>query len=383
MSPRFIIDGSTIRETRDPGESERPRKRPRQDSSDSPLGSYSSTWRFVDTGTTWTSDVVMDEEFYREDGDCKIRVGKTGFLVHRRHLVEASPVLKQIIESYPPDCVVSLVVDVDEFRALCWALYATPEAIFTAAVQDHDTVSRLLLLASATHQFRCSALSSLVHSSLRTIISSPSFSASCSSALFTRFVDTAVKTRNDALLEATVTTWSARLQTNDIPCVPAILAADTHDLSTLRGVAYYHHVQTLLAEEGTNSRGATVFRTEQLTKLSNAQVTRLLSGHWSLVSLCEQLKRRAVAFVGPEGCAGQCSSVWMERWAAIARSERVGGLRAAALLRLLGAIRQMATADAEIKARMCEGCRQAALDALEKRALELEDGLADHFFGWL
>ncbi|KAF7314524.1 hypothetical protein MKEN_00925500 [Mycena kentingensis (nom. inval.)] len=374
MPARFIIDGdgATIRETRIEESPTRPRKRQRTDSgcNSEREGCY-----------TPTGVVENDEEFFRSDGDCLLRVENTRFKVNAALLSDASYMLGDIIRRQHDgtERAIVLITSAAKFRALCWAIYASPEQL-TPAGPDHQFVERMLQLANISQQMNCHRFSRISSAFLLRTIGSPSFGASCSSPLFAQLIDTAIQTSDDELLDTTVAVWSARIRTNDAPCVPAIIAADMHELSSLRGLAYYMHVQTMLADAGMNARGATAFQTD-LSRLNNAQVTRLLSGHWSLVSLCEQLRRVPTKFIC--ACGGTCAKTWAERWSAAARSERVGAIRAAALLSLLGTMQQMLGVDAELAAGMGKECRKAALEAFTSRARELEDGLPDHFFGWL
>lgn len=198
-----------------------------------------------------------------------------------------------------------------------------------------------------------------------------------------------MRTRNDALLERTITQWALRIRAGDAPSVPAILVADTHELPRLRGVAYYAHVQSMLAaqqegEGGVTERGATQFATDP--KLSNAQVMRLLSGHWSLVSLWERLRRTPPKFVCGEGCnkgKGKCAAVWAERWSVACASKKINAMSSASVLALLGVMRELLTADPELTKNIPAQCKLAALDAVKTQVKVLEDGLSDHFFGWL
>ncbi|KAJ7835062.1 hypothetical protein B0H13DRAFT_2426144, partial [Mycena leptocephala] len=164
-----------------------------------------------------------------------------------------------------------------------------------AQPREHDDLDRLLLIAAISRQYRCATLEIWAKAALlRTVTSNDAFITSCSSAMFKRLVDCTMRTRNDALLERTITQWALRIRAGDAPSVPAILVADTHELPRLRSITYYAHVQSMLAaqqegEGGVTERGATQFATDP--KLSNAQVMRLLLGHWSLVSLWERLRR--------------------------------------------------------------------------------------------
>ncbi|KAF7298658.1 hypothetical protein MIND_00813000 [Mycena indigotica] len=384
MPARFIIDsdGSTIRETREQSElPTRPRKRQRRDSWEY-VGGYSDS---DEQRAELPGPVEDDVEFYREndsEADCVVRVGLVRFKVKSALLADISLVLRDILEEHPAGQVLVLVADPDEFRVLCWAIYADPSEVIEPP-QDHESISRLLQLAAISRQFQCTPLLAAIKTTLLTAVSNPSFAASFSSPLFARLVETAISIKHDALLDVTIAAWASRIRVGEAPCIPAIIAADTHELPSLRGIAYYHHVQTMVAEQGTNQRGATTFQTEQLVKLSNGQVTRVLSGHWSLVSLCEQLKRTALPFLAGPDCTRGCTKVWVERWSVAAMSEKSFRIRAAALLTLLETMQQLMKADKEVKQGMCGECRKSAIAALEKRAKELEEGLADHFFGCL
>ncbi|KAJ6555201.1 hypothetical protein DFH09DRAFT_987668 [Mycena vulgaris] len=385
MPPRFIIqDEGTIRETRDEVPS-RPRKRQRTDSGID-TGGYS------DNCLTSAGPVEDDPEFYRPEdaADCVVRIENTRFKINGSLLLDSSPVFHDIITKHRDttrrlDAPLLLIADAAEFRALLWALYASPQER-AAQPREHEDVDRLLLVTAISRQYRCGALESWSKAAiLRTVSHDDAFIASCSSAMFKRIIDVAIRTRQDDLLDTTITQWAARIRRGDAPCVPAILEADTHELPRLRGVAYYFHIQAMIAQQTTvTDRGATQFQTDP--KLSNAQVMRLLSGYWSLVSLWERLRRNPPKFECAEGCTkgkGRCAAVWGERWSLVAAGEKVNALSSASVLALLTTMRDQLVTDPEATKNMHPHCRLAALEAVRKHARNLEDGLADHFFGWL
>jgi len=53
------------------------------------------------------------------------------------------------------------------------------------------------------------------------------------------------------------------------------------------------------------------------------------------------------------------------------------------VLALLAAMRDQLGADHELTKNIPPQCRLAALEAVKNQVKNLEDGLADHFFGWL
>ena len=71
--------------------------------------------------------------------------------------------------------------------------------------------------------------------------------------------------------------WSERVYHKITPSVPAMQAADKHELLNLRGIAYYAHVQDMLDRQThTPEGGRTQLRVNP--KLNNGRVMRLLSG---------------------------------------------------------------------------------------------------------
>jgi hypothetical protein len=151
-------------------------------------------------------------------------------------------------------------------------------------------------------------------------------------------------------------------------------------------VAYYHHIQAMLAgQEGTGvtQRGA-IAQMHADTKLSNAQVMQLLAGHWSLVSLWERLRRAPPTFECECGEKNRrCVKAFAAAWDAAAASKRITAMSSASVLALLATMREVLAADAELSNNMPTGCRAKALEAVRVQAGVFEDGLADHFFGWL
>ncbi|KAJ7143631.1 hypothetical protein C8R43DRAFT_1097543 [Mycena crocata] len=382
MSPRFIIqDGGTIRETRD-DVPERPRKRQRTDSGID-TGGYS------DDCLESTGPIEDDPDFYRSENeaDCVVRVTNTRFKIKGSLLSNSSVVLQDILARHRraasrPEAPLVLIADVDEFRALLWALYTSPEEL-AAQPREHKDVDRLLLITAICRQYRCAGLAAWSKAAiLRSVSDDDAFIASCSSAMFRRILDVAMRTGHKDLCDATVAKWTARIRHTEAPCVPAILAADEHELPELRGVAYYFHIQTMTAQQTTvTDRGATQFQMD--SKLKNAQVMRLLSGHWSLVSLWERLRRSPPRFVCVSGCAGRCAAAWAERWGVATTAERVTRLSSANVLALLTAMRELLALDKELPKMMAALCKVAALESVRTQRKTVEDGLADHFFGHL
>ncbi|PPQ86168.1 hypothetical protein CVT26_002293, partial [Gymnopilus dilepis] len=150
-----------------------------------------------------------------------------------------------------------------------------------------------------------------------------------------------------AAIQAITATWRKRLETKSAPSVPAILAVDRwvdggadgqglklaqgvlECLKSLKGVAYYVHVQDMIDRQGgvgggglvhddagdrdrkgggggVTMRGALPLRADP--KLSNGQVMRLLAGYFSLVSLWERLRLHPLPIPLPSASSSSSSS---------------------------------------------------------------------------
>ena len=82
---------------------------------------------------------------------------------------------------------------------------------------------------------------------------------------------------------------SKRVHHKSTQFVPAMQAADKHELLSLCGVAYYVHVQDMLDRQTHKADGSET-RLRVHPKLNYGQVMRLLSGYCSLVSYWERLR---------------------------------------------------------------------------------------------
>lgn len=252
--------------------------------------------------------------------------------------------------------------------------------------KDQPDLIRLLSLACITYKFGYSALHSWAIAVIdRAFTTKAVFADTCSSATFTRAVQVASDCNASDLLHAIETKWCARVQHRDIPAVPAILAADAHNLRILRGTAYFVHIQETLELRATvTDSGATQLQVDP--KLSNVQAIRLLSGYLSLVGFWERFRRQAPTLQCVEGChpdihSDVCTVVWEDRWRAAMSSRRVLGHNTADVFAMLLALREELGADRELKRDVLPACRLAGLDGLKKVSTDLSETLPDHFFG--
>jgi hypothetical protein len=157
---------------------------------------------------------------------------------------------------------------------------------------------------------------------------------SCSSATLSALMDVSVQFKRKDIIELIRKKWYDRLLNKNAPSVPAIQAADKHDLADIRGMAYYIHVQDMLDRQTVTGCGAIQLRAD--SKLNNGQVMRLLSGYWSLVSLWERSRLNPIDLAQASSCTSEahkrCSATWERRWVSAAGWKRILGLHSADVL---------------------------------------------------
>ena len=207
---------------------------------------------------------------------------------------------------------------------------------------------------------------------------------SCSSATLSLLMDVSIQFNRKNIIELINKKWYDRLLNKSTPSVPAIQAADKHDLEDIRGMAYYIHVQDMLDRQTVTGRGATQLRADP--KLNNGQVMRLLSGYWSLVSLWERTRLKPIELPQSTSCTSEshhqrCSATWERRWVSAAGWKRILGLNSADVLGLLACLRDQLSGDEDLNKGTNSDCRMAGLEALKALQVKVQDGLADHFFG--
>lgn len=208
------------------------------------------------------------------------------------------------------------------------------------------------------------------------------FLDSCSSASLTLLLDISIDYKLKDVKKAVVKKWCDRLMNKSTPSVPPIQAGDRYDLTDLRGIAYYVHVQDMLDRQTVSAKGATQLRADP--KLNNGQVMRLLTGYCSLVSLWERLRLKPMELPVGKGCSAdahsKCTSVWERRWTSVVGWKRILGLNSADILALLACLRDQLMNDDDLKAGINAECRLAGLEALKTLRTNTQQELADHFF---
>lgn len=335
---RFIIvDDNTIRETRDRQEEKRPRKRARVDSDDEEPTNTKTSNNNDKKKNGWSRSSSIpflnssdkpgerDSLYYLDDdptATCIFRVGDVLFKIHQE-IFECSPFMKDLLKDHlgtngstsDDNPLLFRLATLEESRAFLWALYAKAEDL-TAPAQEQTDIERFCNIASISNKYDIPKLQEWVLSTIHQTASNTIFMDSCSSASLSSLADISIKFKRKDIIELIQKKWYDRLLNKSAPSVPAIQAADKHDLVDIRGMAYYIRVQDMLDRQTVTECGATQLHADP--KLNNGQVMRLLAGYWSLVSLWERSRLKPIELVQASTCTDEahqrCSATWERRW---------------------------------------------------------------------
>ncbi|KAJ7778374.1 hypothetical protein B0H16DRAFT_885198 [Mycena metata] len=268
----------------------------------------------------------------------------------------------------------------EEFSALMWSLYSLPaEIAFSMTVQANDL--QLIHLARIAHKYQFRSTESWALSALTTYHSNATVSPSVQNLV--QITELSILCDCKALLNAAVAKWKRLLGEGRAVAV-AIGVAERLNLRSLLGLAYYSMM--LKGREAWDSD----------PHLNSRQRIRLLSGHYNLIKLCEDLPSSPPRLTHDHSCVrkGKCKNAFAAFWRLILMTKDGGlvgqvlKLQSADLLAKVmlaeSIIRAFAegnipTLDLSESGEMHEKCLQIALHAAQDKVKEVQDNLVDWF----
>ncbi|KAF8214901.1 hypothetical protein K438DRAFT_1659728 [Mycena galopus ATCC 62051] len=342
---------------------------------------------------------TRDPTYYIEDGTVTLQVENTLFKVHRSMLVKdkstfesmfsldaythntEDPLMNSNSEGESDENPIRLQGDKpEEFRALMWSLYSLPAEI-AIAMTSQANVPQLIHLARIAHkyQFRSTQLWAL--NALTAYHSSTTGSPSVPNLV--QITELSILCDCKELLNAAVIKWKRLLGEGRAVAV-AIGVAERLNLRSLLGMAYYSMM--LKGREAWDSD----------PQLNARQRIRLLSGHYNLTKLCEDLPSSPPRLTHDHSCVrkGKCKNAFAAFWKLILTSKD-GGLAGQVLkLQSVDLVAKVMLAESIIRAfaegnipaldlsesgEMHEKCLQIALHAAQDKVKEVQDNLVDLF----
>ncbi|KAJ7486178.1 hypothetical protein B0H11DRAFT_2017277 [Mycena galericulata] len=346
-------------------------------------------------------DVVpmRDPTYYISDGNTVLQVENTLFKVHRSMLIKdkstfdsmfsldafthntEDTVIPSNSEGESDENPIQLHGDkAEEFSALMWSLYSLPaEIAFSMTVQANDL--QLIHLARIAHKYQFRSTEMWALSALTTYHSNTAGSPSVQNLV--QITELSILCDCKALLGAAVAKWKRLLGEGRAVAV-AIGVAERLNLRSLLGLAYYSMML----------KGREVWDSDP--QLNARQRVRLLSGHYNLIKLCEELPSCPPRLTHDHSCVrkGKCKNAFAAFWKLILTSKEGGlvgqvlKLQSADLLAKVmlaeSIIRAFAegnipTLDLSESGEMHEKCLQIALQAAQDKVKEVQDNLVDWF----
>ncbi|KAF8651967.1 hypothetical protein AX16_004610 [Volvariella volvacea WC 439] len=245
---------------------------------------------------------TRDTTYYREDGDCVLLVGQVLFKVHRFLLAQDSSTFGTMVHNPQPpgggprrgssdDDPITLTDDADEFRTLCWALYALAHEIGAQYDSKRVDIPKIISLVRICGKYSFSSLEKWSLDVLETHLNTQStctFTDSCSADDLACILERSVLGQIKNLENFVEDKWLYRIQKGEFDVAYALNVAERLDLRQFQGFLYYVQatkLSSLLHPRQFTSAVPVVFNVrEELSKsaLTLDQQMKLTSGICSL-----------------------------------------------------------------------------------------------------
>jgi len=344
---------------------------------------------------------TRDPTYYISDGNTVLQVENTLFKVHRSMLVKDKSTFDNMfsLESYTQNTEleetlasgnsegesdenpIRLLGDkAEEFSALMWSLYSLPaEIAFSMTVQANDL--QLINLARIAHKYQFRSTETWALKALTTYHSNTGGSPSVQNLV--QITELSILCDCKELLGAAVTKWKRLLGEGRAVAV-AIGVAERLNLRPLLGMAYYSMML----------KGREVWDTDP--QLNARQRIRLLSGHYNLIKLCEELPSSPPRLTHDHSCVrkGKCKAAFAAFWKIILTTKDGGLVGQVIKLQSADLLAKVMLAESIIRAfaegnippidlsesgEIHEKCLQIALRASQDKVKEVQDNLVDWF----
>ncbi|KAL1745013.1 hypothetical protein HDZ31DRAFT_37367 [Schizophyllum fasciatum] len=347
-----------------------------------------------------TNTYARDGEYFKPDGDCVFLVDGVLFKIHSVLVGRDSSAFEDMLalpnkgelairgsEEEP----IELHGDTrDQFRALCWALYALPTEIYLQSTTDMN-LARMLDVAEMSNKYHFKAfekwsIDMVAKFCLRNRKTHEDYLTSCPPESIARILRLAVLCHRQTFQGQIERIWIARLDSSDSASFThAIEVADSFGLRDFQGHAYYHQLLAMSTDAAPDAGGLSTPFTH--SSLNGVQLMRLLSGHWSLTMFWARFAEGGVKIPAASGCdtarhhPNVCVKSWQARWAEAVRSEAVLALRPCDALGKCRALQAILGSESVLHGWANVHCRHNALQELQDVVAQLQETLADHFLG--
>ncbi|KAF9465334.1 hypothetical protein BDZ94DRAFT_1214844 [Collybia nuda] len=343
------------------------------------------------------SSCIRDTTYYKEEGDCTIFVKTTLFKIHRFILARDGSTFEGMFALPPGNCPtqgssddnpVVLHDEPDDFRAMCWALYALPMDISTPQLSTESDVSKFLGISRLANKYHFASFEKWSTSALsqKCTAEATSFLLSCSRDMFVQIFDVAVLCRLSRLTATIANICIRRTKIGDLGIGQALLLGEKHGLRDLQGKLYYNHLLAMDAHDTKPIPNGTAYIYDNST-LNPTQMLRLYAGYWSLSQYWQNICNMPTPQLPMvNGCTNTfhseyCDTEWPDMWEGAISSvheRRLFGVNVTGNLDLLKidlALQQPRKQNASAS------CLAAAGEFVSALKRDLEKTLPEHFLG--
>ncbi|KAF8651934.1 hypothetical protein AX16_004578 [Volvariella volvacea WC 439] len=343
---------------------------------------------------------AVDETYYYEHGDCMFLVGEVLFKVHRYQLIRESSTFTTMFDLPVPtgrskqgstaEDPIVLQDDVEEFRALCWALYALPADICSQCDANLVDVPRLISLARIGRKYQFESLEQWSLNLLTTHITSRSPCVSldtCPTDPLIKVLELAVLSDRKQLEELTAEKLLIRTRKGQLDISHTLMAAERLNLRSLQGSLYYAQLVAISEPLVLPSIDSIDIQSKVASlSLTPDQKIKLCAGMWSLTLFWNKLintilyEQPQAIFYAEHWACGLC-------WALAGRTALTRPLATELNKDHLERTRQMVNAlteqtGAHLK-NVCTACKTEGSNMAKEELAKAEKGrnLADYFLG--
>ncbi|KAJ7105068.1 hypothetical protein C8R43DRAFT_227057 [Mycena crocata] len=261
--------------------------------------------------------VVVDvETYFFDDGDCIFLVEGVLFKLHKWSLSRDPDSMFRGMFNIPQGSLQTTLDPIplsgdsaDEFRALCWAVYALPNEIHLQMTRDAD-VTRLINVATMCHKYTLPVFENWALDMLCIQCQAPlDHLATCPQDVLDRIMALGAKCNHDHLLGLVEVTWISRIKSGALQGSDALVSGERHGRRRFLGEVYYQLNKQIHLDSAT----LTPTRGFSHLNLTDKQLLRLLSGHVLLSAFWKQLSQSAIKpRVGGCNTHNSCAELWKE-----------------------------------------------------------------------
>ncbi|KAJ7629391.1 hypothetical protein DFH06DRAFT_1225572 [Mycena polygramma] len=214
----------------------------------------------------------------------------------------------------------------EQFRALCWALYALPDEI-TKQSDNGSAMEKLIRVAVISHKYQLAAFQSWSMGSIRRQCKSTQWGLqhnkylnSCPPALFPALFHLSVLYGDEGLTNRIINAWVQRLQASGSTSIPlsgfsdAFKAADENHNRPFLGQLYYARLQVAPVAPVPTTNPSFDFPFEDL---EYRDLQRILRGSWGLSSYWQSLISSVPELPKDSRCqhhSTRCRPEWARMW---------------------------------------------------------------------